>query len=60
MALKEAGIPEAEWAVFKPGFARDYRKPLRERDAVIRHNLSALEREAIRRLMARSERSPPR
>lgn len=43
VALKEAGIPEAEWAAFKPGFAHDYRRPLRERDAVIRHNLSALE-----------------
>lgn len=42
-ALKEAGIPEADWTAFKPGFALDYRKPLRDRDATIRLNLAALE-----------------
>lgn len=42
-ALKEAGIPEANWAAFKPAFTHDYRKPLQERKAVIDASLAALE-----------------
>lgn len=43
VSLRDAGIPETEWPAFKPGFSLDYRKPLRERDTLIRRNLAALE-----------------
>lgn len=42
-ALNEAGIPEGDWAAFKPAFTHDYRKPLQARKAVIDASLAALE-----------------
>jgi len=42
-ALSDAGIPEGDWAAFKPTFARDYRKPLQERKSVIDARITAFE-----------------
>ena len=42
-ALKEAGIPEADWAAFRPTFQQDYGKPLKTRQADIVALLAAFE-----------------
>lgn len=42
-ALREAGIPEAEWHAFKPSFTQDYTQPIGARALVTRGNLTKIE-----------------